>query len=306
MNDPSPATSVRTERRRSAPSRPGITWRWLIPALLFLLGARYLPTIAGAGYSLTDWNGLTAPRFIGLENFQEIFRTPEAVRALRNTLLISLVVVSVSTLLGLILALGLNAVVKTRHIIRAAFFLPAVMSALSTAYVWKFLFQIDGPINEVLQALRLQDEPRSWLADPDTALWSICAVMIWQLSGLAMVVYLAGLQGIPAELNEAAAVDGASTWQRTRSITLPLLRPATMIAIPLITITSLSIFDQVLALTGGGPVGMTETLATQVYKQTFANGRYGYGAALSLVLTLLIIVIALIQTFVTRPRKEAT
>ncbi|KAB2388868.1 sugar ABC transporter permease [Actinomadura montaniterrae] len=266
--------------------------------------ARFLPTLAGAGYAFTDWNGLSGARFVGPANFEEIFTDPLALRALRNTIVIALVVVCAGNLVGLLLAMGLNTVVKSRYLLRAVFFLPAVMSSLSTAYVWKFLFQTDGIINHALHWLHLQDQPRSWLADPATALWSVCLVMIWQMTGLAMVIYLAGLQAIPADLDEAAAVDGASPWRRTLAVTLPLLRPATMIAVPLVSIVALGTFDQVMSLTGGGPVNMTETLATQVYKQTFANGRYGYGTALSLVLTLIIVVVALVQMVAVRPRKD--
>jgi raffinose/stachyose/melibiose transport system permease protein len=129
-------------------------------------------------------------------------------------------------------------------------------------------------------------------------------VLVWQFVGLSMVMYLAGLEGIPEELDEASAVDGASTVRRFRKITLPLLAPAITDSVTLSTIYGLGVFDQVLAVTGGGPVDASETLATQIYKQTFAFGRFGYGTALSLVLTVLITVLAVAQLVVLRARER--
>jgi raffinose/stachyose/melibiose transport system permease protein len=144
---------------------------------------------------------------------------------------------------------------------------------------------------------------QAWLGDPQWALWTIWVVMVWQYSGLTMVIYLAGLQGIPDELLEAAAVDGASAWMRFRRVILPLLAPATTVCATLTLIFGLRVFEQVIALTNGGPVNASETLATQVYKQTFALGRFGYGAALALVLTGLIAVLGLAQLTLLRTRE---
>ena len=166
------------------------------------------------------------------------------------------------------------------------------MSSLAVSYVWQFIFSYTGPLNTLLDTIGLESLKRPWTGDPTWALWTIFVVLVWQFVGLSMVMYLAGLEGIPEELDEASAVDGASTFRRFRKITLPLLAPAITVSVTLSTIYGLGVFDQVLAVTGGGPVDASETLATQIYKQTFAFGRFGYGTALSLVLTVLITVLA--------------
>lgn len=163
----------------------------------------------------------------------------------------------------------------------------------------------EGPLNSLLGTLGLESWQRPWLGDPTWALWCVRVVMVWQYVGLTMIIYLAGLQGVPDELEEAAAVDGASLWMRLRRIVLPLLAPAITVASTLTLIHALRIFDQVMALTGGGPVDATETLATQVYKQTFQLGRFSYGAALALVLAAMIAVLSIAQTLILRRREAA-
>ena len=178
------------------------------------------------------------------------------------------------------------------------------MSSLAVSYVWQFIFSYTGPLNGLLDAIGLESFKRAWTGDPTWAIWTILVVLVWQFVGLSMVMYLAGLEGIPEELDEASAVDGASTFRRFRKITLPLLAPAITVSVTLSTIYGLGVFDQVLAVTGGGPVDASETLATQIYKQTFAFGRFGYGTALSLVLTVLITVLAVAQLLVLRARER--
>ena len=185
---------------------------------------------------------------------------------------------------------------KSRHLLRSLFFLPVAMSPLAIAFIWQYIFDYDGALNQLLGALGLESWQQPWLGDPGWALWTILVVIVWQFTGLAMVLYLAGLQGIPDELDEAALVDGASQLaplpqdRRCRCS-----RPRSRVSATLTLIIGLRVFDQVIALTGGGPVDATETLATQVYKQTFVLGRFGYGAALALVLTALVAALALTQ-----------
>jgi raffinose/stachyose/melibiose transport system permease protein len=156
----------------------------------------------------------------------------------------------------------------------------------------------------VLADLGLGSWRQAWTGDPSTAIWTILIVMVWQFSGLAMVLYLAGLQGISDDVYEATLVDGASPWLRLRKVTLPLLAPAVTVSATLTLIIGLRVFDQVVALTGGGPVTATYTLAYEIWQQSFALGHYGYGAAFALILTALIAVMALTQLAVLR-RNEA-
>jgi raffinose/stachyose/melibiose transport system permease protein len=276
---------------------------WALPAILFALAMHYVAVGAGAWYAFTDWNGLSSARWIGLSNFRDILGSADARGALRNTVELAVVFVVVVNAIGLSLALALNRTVKSRSLLRAVFFAPVVVMPVAIAFVWQFIFQYDGPLNRGLGAVGLQSWEQAWIGDPRWALWTILVVLVWQFAGLSMAFYLAGLQSIPEEIDEAAAVDGASTAYRLRRITFPLLAPAMTVSVTLTTIFGLRVFDQVLALTGGGPGTATETLATQVYKQTFLNGRFGYGAAFALLLTGLVAVVSITQVLVLRARE---
>jgi raffinose/stachyose/melibiose transport system permease protein len=280
-------------------------WAWAAPALVLTIAMIYVADLAGGWYSLTNWDGSAAgAKWIGLDNFKEIFHDSVARSALIHTLLIAASFVIIANVLGLALAVGLARTVKSRNILRSMFFLPVAMSSLAVSYIWQYIFQYDGPLNGLLGFLGLKSAEQDWLGSPTFAIGTIVVVLIWQFSGLTMVFYLAGLQSIPEELDEASAVDGASAWYRFRKVTLPLLAPAITISLTFTLILGLRVFDQVMALTAGGPVTATETLATQVYEQTFVNNRFGYGAALAVVLAILVAIIGLAQLFVLR-RREA-
>jgi raffinose/stachyose/melibiose transport system permease protein len=262
---------------------------------VLLLAFHFIPVAAGSWYAFTDWNGIGHAHFVGLQNFRELFSNPVTRGALR------LIVVNV---FGLVLALALNRTLKSRNLLRAVFFAPVVLSPLAVAFTWQYIFNFTGALNEFLKSVGEGSWTRAWLADPNWALIAILIVLVWQYTGLTMVIYLAGLQGIPDELIEASAVDGATMWIRFRRLILPLLAPAATINLTLTLVLSMRLFDQVIALTDGGPVNATETLATQVWRQTFVDGHYGYGSANALVLTALISVLALSQLVVMRLRER--
>jgi raffinose/stachyose/melibiose transport system permease protein len=275
-----------------------------LPGVFALVAFTLVPVVAGGLYAFTDWRGLGDARWIGLENFRQILHDPITRGALWHTLVFGGALVVVTNAVGLALALGLNRTLKSRNLLRAIFFLPVIVSPLAVSYVWQYILDPSGPANMLLAHVGLESWQRAWLGDPEWALVAVLGVLVWQQSGLTMVIYLAGLQSIPDDLVEASAVDGASSWLRLRRITLPLLRPAFIIASTLTLIFGLRVFDQILGLTGGGPVGATETLATQVWKQSFADGRFGYGAALSIVLTVIIGTLALVQLMVLRRQER--
>ena len=294
----------RPRERRRRPAQ-GVPWLWVLPAVAVVLAFRYVATGAGTWYAFTDWDGISrSANWVGLDNFREILDDPASRGALENTVTLAVTFVITANVIGLCIALALHRTLKTRGLLRAVFFVPVVMSSLAVSYVWQFIFSFTGPLNRFLGAVGLESLQRAWTGDPTWALWTIFVVLVWQFVGLSMVMYLAGLEGIPEELDEASAVDGASTVRRFRKITLPLLAPAITVSVTLSTIYGLGVFDQVLAVTGGGPVDASETLATQIYKQTFAFGRFGYGTALSLVLTVLITALAVAQLVVLRARER--
>ena len=281
-----------------------VPWLLALPGVAALIAFHFVPIAFGAYYAFTDWNGLTHARWIGLGNFRDIFGDRTARGALWHTLeLAGCFAVSVNVI-GVALALGLQRRVKTRNVLRSLFFAPVALSPLAIAFIWQWIFDYQGGLNALLRNVGLGSLRHAWLGDPSTALWTILVVMIWQFSGLAMVIYLAGLQSISDEVYEATLVDGASTWLRLRAVVLPLLAPALTVSATLTLIVGLRVFDQVMALTQGGPVDASETLATQIYKQSFSAGRLGYGAALALVLAAVVAVLALTQLAVLRRNEE--
>jgi raffinose/stachyose/melibiose transport system permease protein len=274
---------------------------WALPALVPVALLRYVAVAVGAYYAFTSWDGVSAQAdFVGFANFQRIFSDEVALKSVGNTLLLATCAVILSNVIGMLLALGLNTMLKTRQFLRSLFFAPFALTPLAVSYVWAFIFDYDGLLNKLLEAVGLSAWKHVWTADPDTAIWTILVVLVWQLSGLCMIIYLSGLQGIPEEILESSELDGAGVFARFRHVMLPMLNAAITVAVALPTIMTLRVFDQVMGLTNGGPAQVTETLATQIYRQSFASGNYGYGAAIALVLTVLIAAVAVAQILILR------
>lgn len=284
---------TRRARRRG---RSAVPYWIIVPALAFYTLVVLYPTVAGGVYAFTDWTGRrVAPSFVGLENFAELFAAPAARAALQNTLVIAVSVTIVQTIVGLALALALHSTLASRNVLRTLFFAPALLPPVIIGFLWQYILTPAGPLNDALEAVGLGALTQNWLGDSSIALASVIGVIIWQNAGLTMVIYLAGLQGVPAELLEAAEIDGASRWQRLVRVTIPLLIPATTIAMSLTLVSSLKLFDQVYVMTGGGPGYSTETLSVVMYKEAFVSGRYGYSAAIALVLTMIVFAFAFLQ-----------
>jgi raffinose/stachyose/melibiose transport system permease protein len=278
-------------------------WWWALPAIILVIAVHYAATLTGGFFAFTNWTGLGDWEFIGVDNFVRIFNDPLLLGSVWNTLFLAIGSVVLTNVLGLLYALAINRMLKSRYVLRTLLFMPVVLSPLAVSYVWKFIFQFDGPLNDFLGAVGLESLQRVWLADPTFSIWAILVVIVWQQTGFTMVIYLAGLASVPVEVEEAAALDGANLWQRFWHVVAPAIRPSIAIATTLGIIQGLRIFDQILALTGGGPAGVTETLATQVYKQAFSLGQFGFGSALALVLTVIILVFAIFQQWLTRDRS---
>jgi raffinose/stachyose/melibiose transport system permease protein len=294
----------------AVPPRPGrggglghrrVPYTLLLPALgLYAIIVLY-PSLAGALYAFTDWSGRSGrATFIGLDNFAEMLSDVGARSALKNTLIIAGTTTVVQTILGLALAIALHSALATRNLLRTLFFAPALLPPVIIAFLWQFILTPGGPLNEALRSLGLGFLAQNWLGNSDIALGTVIGVIIWQNIGITMVIYVAGLQGVPVELHESAQLDGATWWQRLRHVTIPLLIPATTIILSLTLINSLKLFDQVFVMTGGGPGYATETLSVIMYKEAFVSGSYGYSTAIALVLTMLVFAFAMIQLKVLR------
>ncbi|GAA5067083.1 raffinose/stachyose/melibiose transport system permease protein [Thermocatellispora tengchongensis] len=292
---------------RRARHRVGVRapWWFLVPAVGVYLFIVVVPSVNGALFSFTDWNGLRPDwSFVGLDNFGTVFSDRAARDALVNTLLLAAVATVVQNIVGLLLALGVNSMVKSRYLLRVIFFAPVVLTPLVAGYVWSFLLAPNGAINEALRAVGLGGLARDWLGDPDTALYAIVAEIVWQFAGYSMVIYLAGLQAIPAEVLEAATIDGAGAWYKFRRVVLPLLNGAVVINVMLCLIGGLKQFDQVMAMTGGGPGTATETISTVIYKSAFSLGDFPFSIALAVVMTVVIAVLAAVQFRLTQRRTS--
>jgi raffinose/stachyose/melibiose transport system permease protein len=280
-----------------------VPWVIAIPGILAVLAFQFVPTVMGTYYAFTNWNGSGHARWIGVDNFREIVKDPATRNSLWHTLELAGSFIVIVNVLGLLLALGLLRTLKSRNFLRALFFAPVVVSPIAVAFIWQYIFDVNGSLNGLLGSIGLSSLKSPWLGSPTWALWTILVVMCWQYAGLTMTVYLAGLHGIPDELIEASSVDGATMWRRFRRVTLPLLAPAITVNVTLTLVIGLRAFEQVIALTNGGPLDASETLATEVWKQTFVNGRFGYGAALALVLTAFVGVVVFAQLGFLRKRE---
>jgi raffinose/stachyose/melibiose transport system permease protein len=281
--------------RRRRRGRNDVPWLLALPAVAALFAFHFVPVAFGGYYAFTDWDGLGHASWIGLRNFRDIAGDRFERAVLWRTLELAGLFVVLVNAIGLALALALNRAIKTRNVLRVLFFAPVALSPLAIAFVWEWIFAPDGALNRLLGSVGLSSLQRSWTGDPSTALWTVLVVLVWQFTGLTMVLYLAGLQQIPEEIEEAALVDGASAWLRFRKIVLPLLAPAITVSVTLTFVIGMRVFDQVFALTRGGPVRASETLGYEVWKQTFELGRWGYGAAFSVILTIVVLGLALIQ-----------
>lgn len=284
--------------RRNAGLRPPV---WFYLPALFAYGIVVVyPSIAGVLYSFTDWKGTRVANFVGLENYRRIIDQPGSLGALFNTLGLTLMLVLGVVGFGLVLALILNSAIRARNVFRLLFFLPVIMPSVVVSVVWMYMYTPGGPLNTVLEAVGLERLVVSWLGDPDVALWSIGASMIWGQVGIAMVIYLAGLQRIPQEMLEAAQLDGAGLLRRFWSITRPLLAPATTIVIALMVVLGMKTFDQVFIMTAGGPGYATQTLSFLVFMEGILLGNRGYATALACVLTILVAFFAFLQINLSR------
>jgi raffinose/stachyose/melibiose transport system permease protein len=290
---------------KSARHSPSVSIWFVVPAILILVTFVVIPAIAGVALSFTDYKGYGAFQWTGIDNYVRLFGDNQAISAIGNTVVLAVTVVIGQNLLGLVLALALEAPLRGRRVLQVLFLMPVIISPVIISYLWQYIFAPDGALNVVLRAIGLGEVAQPWLGQPTTALWAIAVVVIWQYTGNAMVIYLAGLLNVPIELSEASSLDGANLWQRITRIKLPLMVPAITINVVLTTITGLRLFDQILAMTNGGPGYATDTIATVIYKRGFSGGEFGYALAMAIVLTIGIASLTVIQTIVLRRRESA-
>ena len=269
--------------RYRSPHRPGL-WAlfFLAPSLVGFLLFTLGPVVASLVLSTTQWDLIGSPHFVGLRNYREILGDAVFGRVAVNTVAYSGGVVPLLLVVSLVLALALNRQFRGRTLYRTIFFMPVVSSTVAVAMVWRWIYAPFGAINVGLTALGLPAV--EWLTTTRWAMPSVIFMSVWQSMGYSMVIFLAGLQGIPQHLYDAAAVDGATGWRRFRYITLPLLSPTTFFVVVMAVVTTFQVFGQVYILTGGGPAFATSTIVYYIYERAFLSLHMGYASALAWVL----------------------
>ena len=285
-------------------TRPGSSRRsrkWLTIGLFLLPGlALYLvfviaPILQAAHFSLYRWNGLTPlTDFIGLKNYQAAFASSVFWGALGNNVTVIILSLTIQIPFSLALAVLLNRRFRGRAVFRLLFFVPYVLSEAITGIVFRLLLQPDSVFDAIVKSAGLGSFLTDWLGDTSIVMFTLFVIITWKYFGFHMIIMLAGLQGIPKELEEAAYIDGADRRQAFRFITLPLLGPTIRVSIFLSVIGALQLFDMVWVTTGGGPVNASNTMAINMFKTGFVKQQMGYGSALAVILFLFALVVALL------------
>lgn len=279
--------------RRTADLLPAALY--LVPAVGILAVFVAFPIASSAYLSLHEWDGLRPQRpFVGLANYQRLFASREFWNSAWVTSYYTVGVTLLSLALGLLLAVALNRGLRLLSFYRAVYFLPVITSMVAAGVVWTSLFDpVQGMINVGLRALGLPGPP--WLNHPAWSMPALIVVGAWKRIGFTMVLYLAGLQAIPRDYYDAAAVDGAGWWARLRRITLPLLAPITVLLVIMSVIDAVQVFDLAYVMTQGGPLSSTEVLGLYLYRQGFTFFKMGYAAAVGWVMFAVVLAVTVIQ-----------
>jgi multiple sugar transport system permease protein len=267
---------------------------FLAPSLVILLAFWIGPMLGTVWVSLQDWNLIGTARFAGVDNYVELAGDTDFHASLGHTLMFLGLYLPLVLTFGLAVALALDARLPGMRLYRAAFFLPVITSWVAVSLLWKWILNpADGLLDRALAAIGI--EGPGWWTSADWAMPAIVLASVWKDAGYVAVILLAGLQAIPRDVKEAAALDGAGGWRRLRSITIPLLSPSLFFVTVLSIINSFHIFDQVWVMTGGGPAGATSVMVEQIMRYAFSYGRVGYASAMSIVLFVIILLVTVVQ-----------
>jgi raffinose/stachyose/melibiose transport system permease protein len=273
---------------------------FLVPGALAALAVIVVPFLMNTAVSFTSWQGVGDPKWTGLANYRDLLDDSEFWASFRHSLFMVVAMAAVPTIVGLVLAAALFDYIakhfgtRMAAILRACFYLPQVLPIAVAGIVWSWILAPDnGSLNALLKAVGLSSWQQDWLGDPDIALYSVMGVMVWVQLGFPLVVFMAGLQRVDPQLYEAAELDGAGWWRRFWHITLPQIRPEIYVVLTWCTIAALKVFGAVYVLTKGGPGGATDVPSYFSFTTFFEKTQVGYGAAISTVLTVIILVLSL-------------
>lgn len=291
-----PAVGIVDEKRRHWKAS-AVPYLFLLPAAVVLGVFLVWPLLLAFALSFTQYNALTPPEWLGLANYQRLVGDALFWKSLAVSFLYLLGVVPALIVLPLFLAVLVNRSLPGISFFRAAYYLPVVVSMVVAGLMWKWIFAENGVLNYLAQLALpwLMSEPVAWLSRPETALAAVMAVTVWKGLGYYMMIYLAGLQTIPQELYESAAVEGATAWQQTMRITVPLMMPSIAFVAIVSSISALKVFTEIYVMTKGGPLASTTTTVYYLYEQAFENLNMGYANAVGMVLFVIILVFSILN-----------
>ncbi|CAH8719806.1 sugar ABC transporter permease [Paenibacillus thiaminolyticus] len=274
-----------------------------LPLLFIFTTVVVIPFLFGIAYSFVQWDGIPAnPKvFVGLDNYIQLFQDERFLASAWHTLKFTILAVLIVNVFGLAFSLFVTTKLRVRNLARTMFFMPNLIGGLILGYIWQFIFT--DAMGYIGESTGLANVFFNWLLDSQFALFALVVVFTWQFAGYTMIIYVAGLQGVPDELIEASKVDGANWWHRLTKITLPLLMPAFTICLFLTLSGAFKIYDVNLSLTRGGPNNATEMFAMNIFNEIFAYGNYGLGQAKAVLFFLVVAVFTLTQVFLTKKRE---
>lgn len=285
--------------------RPWIAFAFLAPAIVLYSIFTLYPLLSGIWLSFTDSEGGPVANFTGIENYVRLLQDENFWSAIQFTLTYAVIVVVVQNAIGIWVARSLFLRPKIRKLGGVLVLLPVLVSPLMASFIFSYVLAPQGALNQLLEGVGLEALTRVWLGDPTTALPSVAMVNIWTFAGYSATIFLAGYLALPAELLDAASVDGASGWRQFRAIEWPLLAPALTVNITLSLIGALRVFEYPFVLTGGGPAGATTSLSLLIYNKTFlAPGNFSFGIALAVMLLVLVVTLSGIATTLLRSREN--
>ncbi|HEX2906382.1 MAG TPA: sugar ABC transporter permease [Phototrophicaceae bacterium] len=276
-------------------------WVFLVPGALALLLVIILPFLVNVGVSFTKWNGVAAPEWIGFANYEKAFADATFWASFQNNLAMIVAMTIIPTILGLFLATFLFDYIashfgqRVSSFFRAGFYLPQILPVAIAGVVWRWILQPNwGALNYFLTSIGLESLTRNWLGDASSALLTVMAIMVWFQLGYPLVIFMAALQRVDPELYEAAAVDGATWWRRFFSITIHMIRPEIFVVVLMTIIHALKVFAQIFVLTRGGPGRATIVPSYFAYQNFFEKANVGYGATISTLMTIIIVILTAI------------
>ncbi|MGL4344654.1 MAG: carbohydrate ABC transporter permease [Cellulosilyticaceae bacterium] len=268
-------------------------WCFLLPGLILLCIFVCYPIIYSVPLAFTNYSVIQETQFVGFDNFRRILKDPQFTVSMINSLKY-IITVPIIQCLALLVAILLNSKIKGIKFFRVAYYIPVVTSMVAVSIMWSWLLSQDGLINYILINLGIIDQKVSWLTNGSTALYTLMFITIWKGIGYYMVIYLAGLQSVPQEIQEASLVDGANKWQQITRITLPMLKPYILYCSVLSLMSAIKVFDEVFVLTKGGPGVTTMTASYFIYKRGFEYFEFGYAAAGGLILSVVVLILSII------------